>query len=384
MDDDNNSEQPSDRNNAGEPEAKPTVKNTPAAKPVTAVHLTPEQIAFAQAQARKAATAAAEEQPVEETGDEQDLDAGAAFPPTPPVEGEVLVPASKIDVWAHHARRGSRRVSDHAAALALSAAEPLKLRPLVVIRKDDGTYAVIDGRFRLEAIKDGHRGNRDVEVRCVLFQGTEAEAVAQLCDEGLGTIGMTQIEQARALFSLQQTGNVSQTEIAKRYPRLTVTKVNNMVRAARVWDQWPDLFDVLQDPDRVSVDYGVKLFTLMKRLDADEQEALLDRARDLIANGERFTPNEALRALQVDGEEDDGDAAETGSGDPAEEEQEAEDVFGADDQPLGKAEQLAGDRLRLTLPSSGEIEAMSASEREENAAPFLARIRQHFGLEEEG
>ena len=381
--DDISSEQPSTRNDDGEPEAKLTGRNTPTTKPASASHLTPDQIAFAQAQARMAAAAAAD-RPTEETDDEQDPDAGEAFPLVPTVEGEILVPASRLDVSRHHPRRGSRRVSDHASALALSAAEPLKLRPLVVIRKDDGTYAVIDGRFRLEAIKDAHRGNRDVEVRCVLFQGTEAEAVAQLCDEGLGTVGMTQIEQARALFSLQQTSNVSQTEIAKRYPRLTVSKVNNMVRAARVWDQWPDLFDVLQDPDRVSVDYGVKLFTLMKRLDAGEQEALLDRARDIIANGEHFTPNEALKALQVDDEEGDANAAETsGGGNPAEEEQEAEDVFGADDQPLGKAEQLAGDRLRLTLPSIGEIEAMSASEREENAAPFIARIRQHFGLEEE-
>ena len=382
MEDENRNEKPVTNGNEEQP-VEGASGATPPTKGAAAFTLTPDQIAFAKAQAEKASAAskkaptAASEEP-----DEEDPDAGEAFPVYPPVEGEILVPASQLAISRHHPRRGSRRASDHASALALSAVEPLALRPIVVVRNDDGTYAVIDGRFRLEAIRGANRGNQDVEVRCVPFAGSEAEAVAHLCDEGLGSVGMTAIEQSRALFSLQQTSNVSQTEIARRYPRLTITKVNNMLRAARTWDQWPELFDILQDPDRVSVDYGVRLFTLMKKLDPQGQETLLDRAGDLVANGERFTPGEALKALRVDelDEPDDGPAGT----DPNEEEPapDVEDVFGADDQPLGTAEQLDDDRLRLTLPSAGEIEAMSASEREENAAPFIALIRQHFGLQE--
>jgi len=382
MDDENRNDKPV-TNESDEQRAEGTSEAPPATKAAATFALTPEQIAFAKAQAektfdasKKAATAAGDE------SEEEDPDAGEAFPVYPPVEGEMLVPASRLGISRHHPRRGSRRASDHASALALSAIEPMALRPIVVVKDDDGAYAVIDGRFRLEAIKGANRGNQDIMVRCVLFDGTEAEAVAHLCDEGLGSVGMTAIEQSRALFSLQQTSNVSQTEIARRYPRLTITKVNNMLRAARTWDQWPELFDILLDPDRAPVDYGVRLFTLMKKLDPEEQATLLDRARDLVANGERFTSGEALKALQVDTMDEPGhDLAGT---DPIEEEPvpDVEDVFGADDQPLGTAEQLDDDRLRLTLPSAGEIEAMSVSEREENAAPFIVRIRQHFGLQE--
>lgn len=347
-----------------------------------ATELSPEQVAFAKALAEQAVAAATSERAAAEEVGEEDPDEGEPFPAAPPANGEFLAPASQIGIWEHHPRRDSRRTSDHGSALALSAAEPLALRPILVIRNGDGTYAVIDGRFRLEAIRAEHRGNKDVEVRCVLFDGTEAEAVAHVCDESLGTIRMSQIEQARALFSLKQTSNVSQTEIGNRYG-LTISKVNNMLRAARVWHHWPELFDILKDPDRVSVDYGVKFFTLMKRLDGEEQQDLLDRARDLTDNHERFTPKDALKALRVDGEADTSDAT---TAKPANEQPalEIEDVFGADDQPLGKAEQLAGDRLLLTLPPISEIVAMSASEREENAAPFIARIRQHFGLDEGG
>ena len=341
------------------------------------VGFSPEQTALATMLAKQAVAASIAEQATADESDDDEAEAGEQFPAAPPVQGEFLVPMSQIDIWRHHPRRDSRRASDHAAALALSAAEPLALRPIVVIKNEDGGYEVIDGRFRLEAVKSLHFENEDVEIRCVLFAGNEADAVAQVCDEGLGTLAMTAIEQARALLSLKETSNVSQTEIAKRYPRFTVSKVNNMLRAARAWHRWPELFDILEEPDRVSVDYGVKLFALMKKLDDTEQEALLDRARDLIDNHERFTANEAFRALGIGQEADAADGSvEAGDAGPL-----TENIFGTDDQPLGMVEQLAGERLRITLPPIGEVTAMSAAEREENAAPFIARIRQHFGLD---
>lgn len=338
--------------------------------------LSPEQADLAKTLAKQAVAASIAEQSAADEPDDE-ADGGKQFPDVPPVQGEFLVPMSQLEIWRHHPRRDSRRASDHAAALALSAAEPLALRPIVVIKSEDGNYAVIDGRFRLEAVKSVHFGSEDVEIRCVLFEGTEADAVAQVCDEGLGTLAMTAIEQARALLSLKETSNVSQTEIAKRYPRFTVSKVNNMLRAARAWHRWPELFDILEEPDRASVDYGVKLFALMKKLDASEQAALLDRARDLIDNHQRFSTNEAFRALDIDQAADAADGSvEVGDAGPL-----TEDIFGTDDQPLGIVEQLAGERLRITLPRIGEITAMSAAEREENAAQFIARIRQHFGLD---
>lgn len=355
---------------------------TPAVPTNVKSGVSPDFLAFAKAKAEQA-VAAATGKPASAEDDEEDPNVGERFSAVRPMDGEILVPASKIGIWKHHPRRDSRRLSDHASALALSAAEPLTMRPIVVLKESDGTFVVKDGRFRLEAIKAAHPDNEDVEVRCVLFPGTEAEAVQEICDEGLGTIGLTDIEQARALLSLKETSNISQTEVARRYRKLTITIVNNMLRAARAWHRWPDFFAILENPDRVSVDYGIKLFTLMKKLGADEKKALLDRARDLIENGERFSPAEALSALRVDLEENASEAI-TAELSKEQSKPKVEDIFGVDDQPVGTAERLAGERLRLTLPSSGEIIAMSASEREENAAPFIARIREHFGLNEEG
>lgn len=347
-----------------------------------------------------------------EHDDEEDPDAGQPFIAARQVTGEFLVPQSELIEWEHHPRRGSRLIGDHYSALVLTAAVPGALRAIVVIPKSDGRYAVKDGRFVLHAVRAAHPGNQDVQVRCVLFDGTEAEAVTSVCDEGLGAIGLTEMEKARALFSLKQTSGVSQTAIAERYPRLTVTKVNNMLRAARVWDTYPILFRVLQEPDRVGIDYGVKLFTTIRRMSADELRVLLDRGEDLEANGERFTPADALDVLRMpnalhveaaeqskwiedgrqQGSEEGSDEEEleadpdpsapaTFSLDDPEEAPRTQDVFGHDDQPVGTAEELEDGSERLTLPAAMVVAAMSVGEREEAASAFIHRIRRHFGVD---
>jgi len=184
----------------------------------------PEQTGRATMLAKQAVAASIAEPATADEADDDEAEAGEQFPDAPPVQGEFLVPMSQLDIWRHHPRRDSRRASDHAAALGLSAAEPLALRPIIVIKDEDGKYAVIDGRFRLEAVRSVHRGNEDVEIRCVLFAGTEADAVAQVCDDILGTLAMTAIEQARALLSLKETSNVSGRRsrgAARRAPRPT-------------------------------------------------------------------------------------------------------------------------------------------------------------------
>lgn len=345
---------------------------------------------------------------VGEQDDEEDPDAGRPFIAARAVAGEFLVSQSELLEWEHHPRRGSRLIGDHYAALTLAAADPRALRPIVVIEKPDGRYAVVDGRFLLHAIRSAHPGNGNVQVRCVPFEGTEAEAVASVCDEGLGAVNLTEMEKARILLSLKQTSGVSQTAMAERYPRLTVTKVNNMLRAARVWASHPQLFRVLQEPDRAGIDYGVKLFTAIRRMSADELRALLDRAEDLEANGERFTPADALDVLRMpvafqvteaeqsqvekdgndEGEQQEAEAATSASAtsplDAVEDEEPlAEDVFGHDDQPVGTAEPLEDGSERLTLPMASLVAGMSMAEREEAASAFIQRVRRHFGLEQQ-
>lgn len=336
-----------------------------------------EQQAFAQSQAE---AAVASDTTVEEEFSEEDIpDPIGTFAAAPLVPGEFRVPLWALGEWAYHLRLGSRELSDHFHALSLTATEPDDLRPIVVLPAVDDVYPIVDGRFLWSALKAVHVGNEDVEIRCVLFAGTEAEAVATVCDTALGTIEASAMEKAQALYNLQRVNGISQRAIAERYPRLTKDKVSNMLIAARMRDIYPAMFDLLIDPDRAPISYGTDILTLRKAMTFDDFQAVLDRAEDLAANGKRFKPNEAFDALQVNRASTAGASAD---GEPKTKTivpLESEPILGHDDQPVAAYERLADNIDRIRLPDAS---TMTLPEREAAAEACIAQVRRHFGLDE--
>ncbi|MDX5983695.1 chromosome partitioning protein ParB [Sphingomonas echinoides] len=314
--------------------------------------------------------------------DEKDApDAGEAFQPVPMHDGEFVLRLSELGEWQHHPKRGSRLEAAHGPALKLSAADPATLRPIVVLPAVDGVYPIVDGRFLWAAIREANAGNEDIEVRCVLFDGDEKEAVAAVCDAALGTIDASAIEKAQALLSLTQTNGISRTAIAERYAGLTISKVSNMLIAAGMKAAYPALFAILHEPDRAPISYGVELNKVRKAM-GDDFQSVLDRAIDLDVNGERCKPAEAFDALQIEREMGDDEVAPTVAAKPKPIVPiTSEAIFGDDDAPVAAYERLADNIDRIRLPDAS---AMSLDEREAAAEACIVQIRRHFGLDQQG
>lgn len=225
-----------------------------------------------------------------------------------------------------------------------------------------------------------HPGNEDVMVRCVRYAGTEADAVAAMCDFALGTIEASPMEKAQALLNVQKVNAISQRAIAERYPRLTKDKVSNMLIAARMREAHPMLFDILAEPDLAPISYGTTIFTLRKDLPPEAFQAMLERAEDIAANGERLTPKEALAALEADGDKEESIADKPTKPKPVVPVK-SEDIFGHDDQPVATYERFSDDVDRISLP---DVSSMSPEEREVAAEACIALIRRHFGLNQDG
>ena len=316
--------------------------------------------------------------PDDEPDTEVDPDAGEDFQPAPMRAGAFLVPLSRLGEWEHHPRRGSRFFGAHEKPLLLSAADPASMAEIVVLPAVDGIHPIVDGRFRWAAIREANSGNEDVPVRCILFDGDEKAAVVAMCDTALGTIGVSAIEQAQALLSLTQTNGIGRTAIANRYPGLTVSKVSNMLIAAETRAAYPALFDILHEPDRAPISLGVELNKVRKAM-GNAFQAVLDRAADLAANGERCRPAEAFDFLQIDRVVDP-DAGEPTAARPKPIVPiESEPILGHDDQPVGAYERLADNVDRIRLP---DVSGMSLAEREIAADACIGQVLRHVGLAE--
>lgn len=315
----------------------------------------------------------------EGAGADEHTDEGGEFHPAPMRAGEFVVPLSKLGEWQHHPRRGSRLIGAHSRSLMLSAADPASLQAIIVLPEVDGVHPIVDGRFRWAALRETHNDGDDVEVRCILFDGTEKEAVAAKCDATLGTIGASAIEQAQALLSLTQTNGVGRTAIANRYVGLTVSKVSNMLIAAEMKTAYRALFDILHEPDRAPISYGVELNKVRKTL-GEAFTAVLDRAAELAANGERFKPADAFHALDIE-RMIEADASPAVAKPKPIVPLKSEPIFGHDDEPIGAYERLADNVDRIRLP---DVSAMSLAEREAAAEACIIQIRLHFGLDEQG
>ena len=358
-------------------DVEPTSTNTETASPTgatIATKLSPSQQAFALGLAEE--TKAADRADGFSGGD----DATGTFVAAPPVAGEFRLPLSKLGEWPYHLRVGSREQGAHFHALSLTAAEPDDLRPLVVLPEVDGVHPIVDGRFTWHALKAVHIGNEDVMVRCVRYAGTEADAIASMCDTALGTIEASAMEKAQALLNLQQVNGISQRAIAERYPRLTKDKVSNMLIAARMRQAYPVLFDILAEPDLSPISYGTTILTLRKDLPPEAFQAMLDRAEDIAANGERLTPKEALAALDADGDTEASIADRPTKPKPVVPVK-SEEIFGHDDQPVAAYERFSDDVDRISLP---DVSTMSIEEREVAAKACIALVRRHFGVDQQG
>lgn len=354
------------------PASEPTAQEASVAPPNA---LTPRQQAFALSQAQVVTAAAAE------VDNEVHDDFDGTFASAPLVTGEFRVPLSKLDEWSFHPKLGSREQAEHFHALVLTAAEPDNLPPIKVLPEVDGGYPIFDGRYIYFALRKAHADNEDVEVRCVLFDGTEAQAVQAICDTAVGTSEASDMEKAQALYNHQRVNKISQRAIAERYPRLNKDKVSNMLIAARMRAAYPMLFDILIAPDQAPISYGTGILTLRKALSPDEFQAMLDRAEDLAVNGDRCKPNEAFDVLQVGR----GEEADPLAGKPVKPKPivpiESEPILGHDDLPVAAYERLADNVDRIRLPDAS---TMTLAEREAAAEACIVQVRRHFGLDEQG
>lgn len=253
-------------------------------------------------------------------------------------------------------------------AISISEREP------TVLRTKDG-YMIMDGRLRWHAIGAVHGEESDIGVRCVVFAGTEEEAVQWVADSALGGMPRSQIEMARAILNLQRVASISQKSIAERYPVLKKDQVSRMTIAARTVERFPTVFNLLAEPDRVSIDTCVKFAQFMKTATEQMREEVLEAAELRVSEGVAFKASELFDALGI--EVEGGAKAKTpGSPEPSDV-LESIPILGFDDQPVGTVEKLDERVMRLQLP---DPTSMTADEREVAARAFVAEIFSYFGL----
>jgi hypothetical protein len=335
--------------------------------------LSPEEEAFALDLARDSAGVIDDSDEVEEAEDGNNYT--EEFKPAHAVPGEISLAIGDIEEWEYHLRRHSPTRAEHASALALTAAYPKRFRPIEVLEKE-GHYHLKNGRYILEAIKAAHPDDPTIMVRAVVFPGTEEEAVAAMCDDVLGSAGATKMEMAHGLLSLQRACGINQIALAERYPGLNEDKVSRMLIAARLQEDCPLIFDILEAPHKAPISYAVTVKSALKGMSDREIQATLDIAGEAFEDGMRLKPNEALEFLGLlpTGETPAPNAAAKPIV-PVE----SDEILGHDDQPVGARERLADNVERLRLP---DVTGMSLMQREAAAEAFIAEIRRHFGLKD--
>ena len=332
-----------------------------------ALHADAEAFAFELAK-HSAALAAANAE------DAEDADPGnytEQFKPAPEVPGEILVSIDEIGDWEYHLRAYSPKHAEHASALAVTADNPLSFRPVELVEKG-GRYHLKNGRYILEAIKAAHPGDETILIRAVVFPGTEEEAVVAMCDDVLGSAVATKMEMAHGLLNLQRACGISQIALAERYAGLNEHKVSRMLIGARLQQDFPILFDLLEAPHKAPISYGVTVKGALRSLGEAELRRTLDIAERAVAEGIRFKPTEALELLGIVPMA----SAPTAQRKPIKP-IESDDILGHDEQPVGARERHTDNIERLRLP---DIAGLGRTEREAAAEAFIVEIRRHFRL----
>lgn len=160
------------------------------------------------------------------------------------------------------------------AGILASAANPEILPPIEVFADADGQYLVKDGRRRYLALCEQHGEGSEVEIRCTICIGTEVEAVEEVCDQAVGSVVRTPIETARAIYNIQRVAHLSQKAVCERFPSLNKDQVSRMAIAAKTFVEYPSVFNLLAEPDRVSIDVCVRFAQLMKAASDEELGAV--------------------------------------------------------------------------------------------------------------
>ena len=306
--------------------------------------------------------------------DDVDPDDGGEFSAPIGVAGEQMIPLNRLKEWKHHPAVGSRTRGGNAAGLIASASDPANLPPIVLMPSEDGAYPIQDGRLRWHALQAVHGEESDVEVRCVMFAGSEAEAVQATCDNALGAEPRSAIEIARSIWNVQRVAGISQKAITERHSVLKKDQVSRMTIAAKTVEKYRPVFALLEEPDRVSIDLCVKFAQFMKSASADEREAVMERMEVLTSEGVSLKRKELFEALEIAQE---GETSADKKVDPLEPVY-STPILGHDDEPVGALEMLGDDVHRLRLPNPA---GMTPMQREEAAEAFVKQIRIYFELD---
>ena len=287
---------------------------------------------------------------------------------------EKQIPLKHLSDWEYHCAGLSRQSYVADAGLKATAFTPDRMPPLEVIKRGDDNYAVKDGRRRLSVLRDAYHNQPDTKIRCNVYQGTEEQAVEEMCEDAVGKIARTPIETAIAVDNVHRVSGVTQQAIILRYPELNKDKVSRMLKAAQAFKEYPTVFNLLKEPDRVPIDTCVRVHDQMKGASDEELGAYLSRAEALSADGVSFSTGELLEAFGIDGPAKKAGGPRVDPFAPID----TTDVFGDDDQVIGALDMHSDNVTRLRLP---DPHAMTIEEREVAANAFIKQIYAYFELD---
>ena len=288
--------------------------------------------------------------------------------------GEKQIPLKHIFNWEYHCAGQSRQSYAEDAGLKATAFTPDRMTPIEVIKRGDDNYVVKDGRRRMSVLRDAYHNQPYTKVRCVIYAGTEEQAIEEMCEDALGKIARTPIETAIAVYNVHNISGVTQKAIAERYPVLDKDKVSRMLKAARIYKEYPVVFNLLKDPDKVAIDTCVRIHDHMDKADDEKIGAFISRAEELAADGASFSTSELLEAFDIDGPAKKAGATKVDPFEPTD----RTEVFGDDDQVVGSLDMHSDNVTRLRLP---DPHAMTIEEREVAAKAFIAQIYAYFELD---
>ncbi|MGY6551247.1 MAG: hypothetical protein ACXIT4_05050 [Erythrobacter sp.] len=295
------------------------------------------------------------------------------FSDAPMHSGEILIPIKSLGEWAYHPTIAAKGQISIVSRIAQTAKDPSALEPVLVLKTADG-YVIIDGRKRWLAVQLAHPGNCDVAMRCIAFEGTDAEALQLIAGRALGSAPLTDIQLGRLLLNLVRVAGISQKAICERFPMLKKDQVSLKIKAAKTFEQYPSIFALLEEPERVAINICVRLGQFMNAASEDERKAVCENAQQLRLAGKPIKAPRLLVLLGVEEASNDESNVKPNPFAPVSQ----ETVFGHDDQPVGAVEMLADNITRVRLPDPA---VMSLDERQAAAASFVAHILVYFGLE---
>ena len=287
--------------------------------------------------------------------------------------GEIQIPLKHIFAWEYHCAGQSRLSYAEDAGLKATARTPDRMIPIEVIKRGDDYYVVKDGRRRMSVLRDAYHNEPDTKIRCFVYQGTEGQAVEEMCDDAMGKIARTPIETAVAVYNVHRVSGVTQAAITERYP-LKKDQVSRMLKAARIYKEFPDVFNLLKEPDRVAIDTCVRIHDHLDKADDEKIGAFISRAGELSADGVAFSTGELLEAFGIDGPAKKAGGPKVDPFAPTD----RTDVFGDDDQVVGSLDMHSDNVTRLRLP---DPHVMTIEEREVAAKAFIKQIYAYFELD---